>query len=547
MNPDPTLVSALLEPRDRTQASVRLARALGAEHLVLLVVDSEVGALLPAVGFPQTLSGGREWRELAARCKSGEAEARLRYGAGADLLPALCLPLARGAIVMLLGGRPERAAVESVKPWLDLLAFGLTSERDALAGRGHAQASRDAARQAQALADSLAAAQGEVQLVVQQLQEASRLKDEFLATVSHELRTPLNAITGWSHILRRDENLDEDTRRRGLDAIARNASAQAQLISDLLDVSRIVAGKLRLDVRPVDVSAVIETALDTVRPAAEAKEIRLEAIADPEAGPVSGDPDRLQQVVWNLLSNAVRFAPKRGRVLVRLARLNSQVEITVEDDGPGIDADFLPYVFDRFRQGNAGVTRKHGGLGLGLAIVRHLVELHGGRVEARNRATGTGAIFTVALPLMSVGSKADLPTAEGTLWRDMPSLEGIRVLVVEDDVDSREMAVAVLTRAGATVSMAASAAEGLSLLERERPDVLVSDVEMPGESGLDLLQKVRALPEDRGGRTPAAALTAYASAADRMRALRAGFHMHLPKPVQPAELVTVVASLARRT
>jgi signal transduction histidine kinase/CheY-like chemotaxis protein len=386
-----------------------------------------------------------------------------------------------------------------------------------------------------------------------ELRASDRIKDEFLATLSHELRTPLNAIVGWSHILR-EFVAGNDTARKAVETIHRNAQVQAQLISDILDVSRIVAGKLRLDVQPVDLAAVVEAALDTVKPAAAGKEVRLEAFLEPEAGRLSADPARLQQVIWNLVANAIRFAPAReGRVVVRLEAIGSQARITVEDNGPGIEPRFLPHVFDRFRQADSSSSRRHQGLGLGLAIVRHLVELHGGTVHAANREDGTGARFTVELPRRAVATaEAEMGAigrhmqAEEPVWLDSaPSLEGLRVLVLDDEPDARDALRAALERCGATVSTVASAGEGLAALLEGRPDVVVSDIEMPGEDGYEFMRKVRLLPADQGGRTPAAALTAYASAQDRLKVLKAGFQIHVPKPVQPAELAAVVASIAK--
>jgi signal transduction histidine kinase/CheY-like chemotaxis protein/PAS domain-containing protein len=383
-------------------------------------------------------------------------------------------------------------------------------------------------------------------------QRANHLKDEFLATLSHELRTPLQAIVGWARLLQTG-NLDADAEKKAIETISRNAQSQNQLISDVLDVSRIIAGKLRLNLRSVHLVEEIERAIDTVRPAVEAKQIRLDALLDPSAGPISGDPDRLQQVVWNLLSNAIKFVPRGGRVLVRLEPVNSHVQVVVEDNGPGIPEQFLPYIFERFRQADSSTTRRHGGLGIGLAIVRHIVELHGGTVAARNRDVGTGAIFTLAFPRRSVavtgpgGPVEEHPAAERALSMDGgPSLEGLRVLVVDDEQDAREMVAAALELNGARVYLAAEAAEAFDVLVRERPDVLLSDIEMPGRDGYELIQEVRKLPREKGGATPAVALTAYATMDHRVRSLRAGFQLHVVKPVQPAELATVVASLAGR-
>ena len=381
----------------------------------------------------------------------------------------------------------------------------------------------------------------------------NRLKDEFLATLSHELRTPLNAIIGWAHLLRTG-TLDEATAGRALETIDRNAKAQNQLINDILDVSRIITGKLHLTLQPLDPGAVLETALETVRPTAEAKQIQIEASLEPQVGMVSGDPDRLQQVLWNLLSNAIKFTPKGGRVQVRMRRVDPQVSIVVSDSGPGISAEFLPHVFERFRQGDASTTRSQMGLGLGLAIVRHLVELHGGTVEASSPGEGQGSTFSVQLPLLpatrtgaSKGSAAAGAEAPAAVPAGAgPRLDGLRVLLVDDDTAGREATATSLQAMGARVTVAGSAAEALEALRRERPDVLLSDIEMPGEDGHTLIRKVRALAPEEGGDVPAAALTAYARGEDRQKALQAGFQVHVAKPVQPEELAALVADLAAR-
>jgi len=388
---------------------------------------------------------------------------------------------------------------------------------------------------------------------LEELRNASRLKDEFLATLSHELRTPLNSILGWAAMLKTG-SLDPPRVEKAVETIHRNAQAQSQLISDMLDMSRIVAGKLRLAVAPLDPSRVIDTALDTIRPAAEAKAIRLEAILDPHAGPVLADPDRLQQVLWNLLTNAVKFTPKGGKVVVALQRVNSHVQIRVQDSGVGIPADFLPHVFDRFRQADSSSTRRYGGLGLGLAIVRHLVELHGGTVYADSEGDGQGSVFVVRLPVMSVAplageahaAPAQPASAPGEALADAPTLEGVRVLVVDDEADARELVSAVLAARGAEVETATSADEGLRVLKERRPDVLLCDIEMPGGDGYGMIAAVRRLSPGEGGRIPAGALTAYARAEDRVRCLRAGFDLHFPKPIEPAELIVAVATLATR-
>ncbi|HEX9919205.1 MAG TPA: ATP-binding protein, partial [Pyrinomonadaceae bacterium] len=397
-------------------------------------------------------------------------------------------------------------------------------------------------------------AERERERLLRDAQEANRLKDEFLATLSHELRTPLTAILGWSRLLQTSD-FDKVATARALHTIERNAQAQAQLIDDLLDTSRIITGKLRLDVRAVDLESVVMSAIETARPVAEAKGIRLQTIFDTRVGPISGDPDRLQQVVWNLLSNAIKFTPQGGRVQVRLERVYSHVEITVADTGRGIAAEFLPHVFDRFRQADQTTTRAHGGLGLGLAIVRQLVELHGGSVHVESEGEGRGTTFTVSLPLLPLRQEpaSDVPRIHpaglsSNVELDCPpELTGLRVLVVDDEPDTRELVAAVLNSCGAQVIQAATAAEALEQIERTRADVLITDIGMPEEDGFSLLARIRELPPERGGGIPAAALTAYARSEDRVRALRAGFQMHVTKPVEPAELITVVANLAGRT
>jgi PAS domain S-box-containing protein len=382
-------------------------------------------------------------------------------------------------------------------------------------------------------------------------ERANRLKDEFLATLSHELRTPLTVIVGWSEMLGKSQ-LDPITSQRAVEVIRRNARMQVQMIDDLLDVSRIVTGKLRMTVQPVDLGSVIIAAVEGLRPAAEAKEIRFQLQLDSPAGQVSGDPDRLQQVAWNLVSNAIKFTPKGGRVLVRLERVESHVEMAVSDTGRGIAPDFLPHVFDRFRQADATTTRMYGGLGLGLAIVRQLVELHGGTVRVESAGEEQGATFTVSLPLAAVRGAAGEAEAVQPLpftpseFGCPPQLGGLRVLVVDDEEDTREVLQTIIESCGARVRTANSAAAALEAMAEESFDVLISDIGMPEEDGYSLIAKVRALGRERGGRIPAAALTAYAGEEDRIRTLRSGFQIHVPKPVSPNELVAVVANLADR-
>ncbi|MBO0857446.1 MAG: response regulator [Chloracidobacterium sp.] len=385
---------------------------------------------------------------------------------------------------------------------------------------------------------------------------ANRLKDDFLATVSHELRTPLHVILGWVHLLRIGK-MDANNAQQALEIIERNVRGQRRIVEDILDVSSIITGKLHIEMAPVDLTQVIEAAVDSMRPAAEAKGIALKTTLDPKANRVSGDAGRLQQVVWNLVSNAIKFTPPEGRVQILTDQVNSHVEIKVIDTGPGVKPEFLPYVFDRFRQEDSSTTRAQGGLGLGLSIVRHLVELHGGEVAAENRRDAHGAIFTVRLPLAAVDT-ITLPQAAQAMQfdripqQDAPqknasALAGLRVLLVDDETAGRERVTAMLENNGVQVKAAASANEALQTIAEWKPDVLVSDIGMPVDDGYALIRKVRALPADRGGKVPAAALTGYASRKDYLKALSAGYQSHIKKPVGLEELIAVVASLAGRT
>jgi len=385
-----------------------------------------------------------------------------------------------------------------------------------------------------------------------QAEESSRLKEEFLATISHELRTPLSAILGWARMLRLGQ-LSKENAAKALDTIERNARAQAQLIDDLLDVSRIVTGKLRMDVRPSDPNSFIDAAVEAVRPAAEAKGVRVQKVIDTGLISIPGDPVRLQQVIWNLLSNAIKFTPRGGRVQIRSERVNSHLEIVVSDTGQGIAPDFLPHVFDRFRQADQKTSRQHGGMGLGLAIVRHLVELHGGNVSATSEGEGQGATFTVRLPISPIyrldssGARVH-PAARDLLpANDTPErLDGLRILIVDDEPDTRDLLREGLEYCGANVRVAGSAAEAVDAIVAEIPDILISDIGMPGIDGYDLIRQIRELPAEAGGKVAAVALTAYTRVEDRLQALRAGYDMHVPKPVELAELVAVAASVARR-
>jgi len=491
---------------------------------------------LVAPGIPATFVEGTAYRSLAI------------YGGGVLLSIALgtlgAIGVARSINRPIRDLRASARALgrrETLNP-LDTSIQEIRDVADALAIAAEERSSGEAQREQLLRREQHARAAAEA---------ANRAKDEFLAVLSHELRTPLNAVYGWARMLQAGQIRDEAA-ERALDAIVRNANAQVQLIDDLLDVSRVVSGKMRLDVRPVDLRTVIDGALDAVRPAAEAKTIRLQSVLDPRVGPLTGDPDRLQQVIWNLLMNAVKFTPKGGRVQIHLQRVNSHAEIVVSDTGQGIAPHVLPFIFDRFRQADSSSTRTHSGLGLGLALVKHLVELHGGSVAAQSPGEGKGTTFIVTLPLTIAAIPAGhvprrhptAPTIEAL--PPAPRLDGLRVLVVDDDTNALDLASAILTGAGATVRTCLSAPEALAVLPQWRPDVLVSDIEMPGEDGYSLIRKVRALDHDHGGDTPAVALTAYGRIQDRMLSLTAGYSMHVPKPVDPGELATIIASVAAR-
>jgi PAS domain S-box-containing protein len=451
-------------------------------------------------------------------------------------------------VAMLEGSEDETVAM-----YLDLTARK-EAEREIIRAKEVAEAARVNAEQAQAAAETARA----------QAEEASRLKDDFLATVSHELRTPLNAILGWAQLLRGGAHDDPQELNHGLETIERSAKAQAQLIDDLLDVSRIVAGKLRLDVKVVELTKVIEAALASVRPAGDAKGVRITHVLDPDASLVNGDADRLQQIVWNLLSNAVKFTPRGGMVQVVLRRDESQAHLVVSDTGVGIRGNFLPHVFERFRQADASTTRRFGGLGLGLGIVRHLTELHGGTVRAESDGDGKGSTFIVTLPLAlaTVHAGAERSAAPGRSASagrdgrdgdsDRSSLRGVRVLLAEDDPDARDLITRILHDRGAEVTASNSASAAITAFRSARPDVLISDIGMPDEDGYALIARVRAIEiEGAPGtavatppRVPAIALTALARTEDRRRAILAGFQLHLSKPIEPAELAAAVANLA---
>lgn len=389
------------------------------------------------------------------------------------------------------------------------------------------------------------------QMARAEAETANRMKDEFLATVSHEIRTPLNAIIGWSHLLR-SGRLDEATTARALETIDRNAKSQAQLIEDILDVSRMITGKLRLNNEAVDIASVINAAIDSVQLAIDSKELHLEVTLDPSARHTFGDANRLQQIVWNLLANAIKFTPAGGRIEIRVERHEEKMQLRVSDTGQGIGESFLPFIFDRFRQADGTTTRQHGGLGLGLAIVRHLVELHGGSITAASAGEGQGATFTLVLPL-AVKNGTRRKSTSGALraqeigqghFTTVPSLDNVRVLLVDDDSDTLQFLSLMLAESKAVVETARSVTEALAILEWYRPHVLVSDLAMPNEDGFSLMAKIRALKSFEGTEIPAVALTSYVRVEDRARALAAGFNVFVPKPIEPNELINAIASLA---
>jgi PAS domain S-box-containing protein len=482
-----------------------------------------------ATFFPAAdVLAGKPTRELATALEHGrfEEEAYRIRKDGTRFWASVVLTPVRGAGGRLLGfakvTRDLTQRLESERIARDLV--------------------REQAARAQAEADEV-----RLREAVARAEEANRIKDDFLATVSHELRTPLNAMLGWAALLRARDT--DASLAQGLEVIHRNAVAQSKIIEDILDVSRIVAGKLRLDVKPADMAVITQHAIEVVRPSAAAKDLSIDLELAVQTCPLIADPGRLQQVVWNLLSNAVKFSQRGGRISVVLQRSDIDVMLSVTDSGAGIDPGFLPFVFDRFKQADSSSTRQIGGLGLGLAIVRHLVELHGGSVDARSEGLGKGATFSVTLPVRAVERTAvSKPQAAGhearAAFQSPARLSGTRVLVVDDERDARELLETVLTSAGAQVESASSAAEGLSVLERFRPHVLVSDIGMPEEDGYSLIQRVKALPGSIGA-IPSIALTAYTRAQDKTRALALGFTTHIGKPVDPDDLVAAVANLAR--
>jgi signal transduction histidine kinase/ActR/RegA family two-component response regulator len=544
-------LAASLEYRGTLARVARMAVPFLADACMVDIAEEDGGLARLEVALADPAKHGVAARLKAAAPRAGSPEARVLRSGEPLLIPEVRLPE-----LDLAADEDYRRAMEALAPRslmaVPIVARGRTlgaltfiaAESERRFGRSDLGLAEDVARRA-GLAVENARLYKVSQEARQAAEAANRAKDEFLATLSHELRTPLSPILGWVRLLRAGD-LDPAAGARGLEVIERNVRAQTQLIEDLLDVSRIITGKLRLEVRPMDLVAVVEAGIEAVRPAADAKGIRIESRLDPRVSAMVGDPDRLQQVVWNLVSNAVKFTPKEGRVEVELTGVDAHARLRVKDTGKGIPPTFLPHVFDRLRQADSTSTRAHGGLGIGLAIVRHLVELHGGTVSAESAGEGNGAVFTVELPISAAdGSQRPAPDS-ATSQEGAVRLDGVRVMVVDDEADTRDLLSFSLRNYGAEVTALGSASEALAAIQRDKPDVLVSDIGLPGDDGYALIRKVRALDENRGGRVPAAALTAYAKDEDRHRAIAAGFQAHVPKPVELAELASVVASLAGR-
>ena len=517
------------------------------------VLEGEFAVILLDVNMPDI--DGLETANLLRRHKNGrhtpiifitayadEMQTARGYELGAVdyILSPVIAPVLRTKVRVFVDLYEARAALSLSNQELETRVTERTAELQKSNERLHAEIAERL--RAEAEREALLARE---QVLRAEAEELSRLKDEFLATMSHELRTPLNAIFGWITLLR-TRRLDEATQERALETIERNARAQKRLIEDLLDVSRIVTGKVALELVTVDPRRVVEAALETMHPAAQAKGLKIVPLLDIGAGTVRGDFARLQQIVCNLLSNAIKFTDGGGHIEVCLARRNGEVEISVADSGQGITPEFLPLVFDRFRQEDGSISRRHGGLGLGLAIVRHLVELHAGSVEAQSLGEGKGAKFIVRLPVREGGIIPRVSEAPNSGMVSAAMLMGVRLLVVDDDPGARELISGMLEGFGAQVSTADSGQAALSLLFAQRPDVLIADLGMPGMDGYTLIEQVRGLEPDFGGLTPAVAVTAYASPQDRLRALQAGYQNHVAKPVEAEELAIVIASLAGR-
>jgi signal transduction histidine kinase/CheY-like chemotaxis protein len=541
------IVTDLTEQKrnEEVVASERLAHAILEQSAEPIIVCDVNGMVTRASGAARTLSGERVLRRhfFNAFPFDGDADdpdhpvlAALRGNTTAGREMTLSLP-----------NRPVQAFLCTAAPLLDdsSAILGCVVALVDISDRKRVEAARSR------LLDGERAARSSAEHARTEAEASSRAKDEFLATVSHELRTPLNAMLGWSQLLTNNA-LPNDQLAHAFEVIQRNVLAQSRLVEDLLDVSRIISGQMRLDVQHVEPIRVVGAAIESAKPAIEAKHIRLEVDLDAHAGQVLGDATRLQQIVWNLLSNATKFTDRKGVIKVKVARLGGSVEIVVSDSGQGIVPDFLPFVFDRFRQADGSFARRYGGLGLGLAIARHLVELHGGTIKVESPGVGLGAAFTVRLP---VANAHDSLSAEAghSIAPDFqppgrlaaPELRGIRVLVVDDDDDSRDLVVSILDKCEAITSAASSAEQALAMIVTNCPDVIVSDIGMPGMDGYELMRAVRALPDARIHSVPAVAVTAYARLEDRRRALAEGFQLHVAKPIEPTAFALAVARLSR--
>jgi PAS domain S-box-containing protein len=527
-------------------ASERLASSILEQAAEAIVVCDQTGTVIRASRAARRIAAGLTLRQhvlLAFPLSAGSGEGDAEHPALRALEGQLV-----GSVEMALNV-PGREALHVL-----CTAAPLLSEREVL-GCVMSMTDITAQKLAEAERTQLLAAERAARAAAERARHdaevSNRSKDEFLATVSHELRTPLNSIVGWSRLLS-NGSLPEERRQHAVEVIRRNADAQARLVEDLLDVSRIISGQLQLDIKTVPLSRVIASVIDSVKPALDAKELRIHAQIASDDVVVSGDETRIQQVVWNLVSNATKFTPAKGSIRIELTRTGSGVELVVADDGEGIKPEFLPYVFDRFRQADAGIDRVRGGLGLGLAISRHLVELHGGTIAVHSDGLGSGSTFTVCLPQTqrSAASATESPrpardSDAGAIPGELQDLSLLHVLLVEDDQDSRELFTAILTKCGARVTSTDSGLQALKVFESELPDVLVSDIGMPYMDGYSLIRNVRKLPASIGTAMPALALTAYARTEDEQRALEAGFQMHLAKPVDPLALAAAVAKLAR--
>jgi PAS domain S-box-containing protein len=526
-------ISALKQAEARLRESeARFAKAFDASPLVLTISSLETGRLLEvnetfvnATGFSREEAIGKTTVELGLWAKPTEREEEMETvrQIGHVRNAEYVFQTRNGEIIGLLSAEHIQIGGES---------FALTVIQDITE---HKRAEQE--RERLLLREQIAR---------QQAEEASRLKDEFLATVSHEIRTPLNAILGWSQMLM-TKKINPNDMQGAIETIYRNAKSQAQLIEDILDVSRIITGKIRLEPHPISLAPLIQTAVESLRPAIEAKNIRLQMRLDFEPRMVSADPNRLQQVVWNLVSNAIKFTPEKGSVSIELESDASRTKIIVSDTGKGIDAEFLPFVFERFRQADGSSTRKHGGLGLGLAIVRHIVELHGGSVEVNSEGADKGTTFTVYLPLAQfpvsdAGEKLKLDSGEAQTSVYDSKIKGLRILLIDDEADTLDLLGVILKQSGAEVKSESTAAGGLEILKQWQPDVIISDIAMPVEDGYSFIKKLRTLPPEQGGTIPVIALTAYVGIKERTQILSSGFQMYVPKPIEPSELVGALAN-----